>query len=95
MPAGRGSLGSLLSPFWSDGAIHERSRTSEDRNDAATTVGLSIGLRSEAAMTQTCRASACSIHFNGIIFPIAAAPRSTGSQCPIAGECSGAAPRCM
>jgi hypothetical protein len=85
----------LWSPSWSGGAIHDRSRTSEDRNDVATSGGLAIGRRSEIAMTHTCRASACSIHFNGIFFTIAAAPRSTGRQCPIAGECSGAAPRCM
>ena len=83
----------MSSPSWLGGAIHDRSRTSEDRKDVATTGGLGIGLRSEIAMTHTCRASACSIHFNGIFFPIAAAPRSTGRQCPIAGESSAAAPR--
>jgi hypothetical protein len=94
-PADRGRVCSSSSRPWSDGAIHDRSRTSDDRNDVATTGGLGIGLRSEIAMTHTCRASACSIHFNGIFFTIAAAPRSTGRQCPIGGESSAAAPGCL
>jgi hypothetical protein len=94
IPADRGVVGGLSSPSWSGGTIHDRSRTSDDRNDVATTTGgLGIGLHSEIAMTHTCRASACSIHFNGIFFPIAAAPRAPGRQCPIAGESSSAAQR--
>jgi len=69
----------------SDGAIQDRSRTSEDLNEVAAFGRFGVGLRSDIAITHTCRASACSIHLNGIIFPIVAAPRRNGSPAPDCG----------